>query len=196
MRLNKVLFLIIPTLLTSCAWKNTDAKNYRAKLLECREEADFHTELYIFPEDTNEGTPTNFFYRKMEDLFIGTYVLYLVMEYDEVHYLSEIDRLSKVEARFSNGETKSIIHNVENSVYLTIQMNGRYEYAKYNPDKYEIAYVSNQLSSWEASGVSKEHLIDVIPLDDEDAPGGYNMYYYYVDDVGYYVTEEVYAKII
>ena len=54
-----------------------------------------------------------------------------------------------------------------------------------------LTILSNQLSSWEASGVSKEHLIDVIPLDDEDAPGGYNMYYYYVDDIGYYVTEDI-----
>ena len=191
MKLNKTLLLIIPALLTSCAWKNTDVKNYRAKLLECREEADFHTELYIFPEDTDEGTPTKFFYRKMEDLFTGTYVLYLVMEYDEAHYLSEIDRLSKVEARFSNGEVKTIIHSVDDSVYLTIQKNGRYEYAKYNPDKYEIAYVSNQLSSWEASGVKDEHIVTDVAVDDDNEFGGYNMYYYYVGDVGYYVTEEV-----
>ena len=86
-------------------------------------------------------------------------------------------------------KTKCIIKDTKTSQYLTINKNSRYEYAKYNAETYEIAYVSNQLFSWAESGISIEHKLEDIEIPSEIADGknSYNMYYYYEADIGYYV---------
>ena len=77
----------------------------------------------------------------MADLMNGSYFFYLVMNYDEENFNNELTRLDSIKGHFPNGETKSIIHYEDESIYLTINRDSRYEYVKYNKEKLEIAYV-------------------------------------------------------
>ena len=60
---------------------------------------------------------------------------------------------------------------------------------KYNSEKLEIAYVSNQLFSWNETGIKKEYLYkDIkVPAELDEGDNSYNMYYYRVGDIGYYI---------
>ena len=189
-----LLLTTLPLLLTSCLGKSDKYDNieeYNKWLNEAVENSDFHSELYIFPTEIDKESAKSFLYRTKESLFNGSYFLYLVMEYDETAYNGEIERLSNVKATFSNGEVKSVIHNEEKKVYLTIQQNNRHEYAYYDETKHLIAYVSNQLFDWGMTGIEKEYCIEDVPLEEKDLYDGYNMYYLYQGDVGYYVKESV-----
>ena len=115
------------------------------------------------------------------------------MKYEESQFNAELERLDAVKAEIEipNNvfKTKNIIKDTQTSQYVTISKNSRYEYAKYNAETYEIAYVSNQLFSWVESGVKEEHKFKAITIPNEIADGenAYNMYYYYEADIGYYV---------
>ena len=187
-----LLFLSLPFLLTGCLAKSEKFDNvdeYQTYLEAAINNSDFHTELYIFPSEVNKDSVKNFVYRTKEGLLNGDYFFYLVMEYDETTYSSEIERLSNVKATFSNGTVKNVIHNEEKKVYLAIQQNSRNEYAYYNETNHQIAYVSNQLYDWGMTGIDKEHYIDDVPIEEKDLYGGYNIYYRYEGDVGYYIKE-------
>ena len=187
-----LLFLAVPFLLTGCLAKSEkydNVDNYKEYLAKAIENSDFHTELYIFPSEISKDSVKNFIYRTKEGLLNGDYFFYLVMEYDETTYSNEIERLSNVKATFKEGTVKSVLHNEEKKVYLTIQQNGRNEYAYYDESKHQIAYVSNQLFDWGMTGIDKEHYIDNVPIEEKDRYGGYNIYYRYEGDVGYYIKD-------
>ena len=180
---NKTLLFVSTLLLSGCSC-SSNVRTYDDALNEAIENTDFHSQLYIFPESTNKGTPTNFSYKSMGDLLTGSYFLYLVMTYDEENFTNELARIDKIEGRFPDGQTKSIIHYEEESIYLTISRDSRYEYVKYNKEKFEIAYVSNQLFSWATANVELRHkLPDLkIPSELDDGENSYNMYYFYSDE--------------
>ena len=192
MKLLKLL-LIVPILFCSGCEKDTrtNAEQYVDLLQESRSEADFHTELYIFPETIENLEIKAFYYAHMEDLFTGSFLLYIVLEYDENTYAPEIERIANVEAKFKEGKTKSIISYPEQNLFLTIKQNGRYEYVIYNDSTYEIAYISNQLFDWGDTPVAEQYVIPnlSIPAGLDDGENMYNLYYWYEGGVGFYVNE-------
>ena len=187
--------MMIPFLaLEGCATKaNNNVNQYETLLKQSINNSDFHSELYVFPSEINTENAIAFSYKTREDLFTGSYLLYLVMKYDQNQFSAELERLDAIKAdiEIPNNvfKTKSIIKDTDTSQYVTITQNSRYEYVKYNSETLEIAYVSNQLFAWKETGIKNEYLYkDIkIPTELDDGDNSYNMYYYRVDDIGYYV---------
>ena len=187
--------MMIPLLtLSSCVIKtNNNFEKYEEIYNLMLENQDFHTKLYIFPKIIDTKQVTNFSSKSREDLFTGSYLFYVAIKYNQDQFNAELERLATVKAdiEIPNNviKTKYIIHDDQTSQYVTIDSNGRYEYAKYNTETYEIAYVSNQLFSWEETGINKDHAYEQITIPKEivDRDNTYNMYYYYEGDIGYYV---------
>lgn len=187
--------MMIPFLtLGGCATKaNNDVNQYDTLLKQSINNSDFHSELYVFPSEINTENAIAFSYKTREDLFTGSYLLYLVMKYDQNQFNAELERLDAIKAdiEIPNNvfKTKNIIKDTDTSQYVTITQNSRYEYVKYNSETLEIAYVSNQLFTWRETGIKNEYLYkDIkIPTELDDGDNSYNMYYYRVDDIGYYV---------
>jgi len=187
--------MMIPFLtLGGCAIKtNNDVNQYETLLKQSIDNSDYHSELYIFPSKINTEYAIAFSYKSREDLFTGSYLLYLVMKYDQNQFNAELERLDAIKAdiEIPNNvfKTKSIIKDTDTSQYVTITQNSRYEYVKYNSETLEIAYVSNQLFSWMETGIKTEYQYkDIkVPAELDDGDNSYNMYYYRVDDIGYYV---------
>lgn len=187
--------MMIPFLtLGGCATKaNNDICQYETLLKQSIDNSDFHSELYVFPSEINTENAVAFSYKTREDLFTGSYLLYLVMKYDQNQFNAELERLDAIKAdiEIPNNvfKTKNIIKDINTSQYVTITQNSRYEYVKYNSETLEIAYVSNQLFTWKETGIKNEYLYkDIkIPIELDDGDNSYNMYYYRVDDIGYYV---------
>ncbi len=187
--------MMIPFLtLGGCATKaNNDINQYETLLNQSINNSDFHSELYVFPSEINTENAVAFSYKTREDLFTGSYLLYLVMKYDQNQFNAELERLDTIKAdiEIPNNvfKTKNIIKDTDTSQYVTITQNSRYEYVKYNSETLEIAYVSNQLFTWRETGIKNEYLYkDIkVPAELDDGDNSYNMYYYRVDDIGYYV---------
>ena len=187
--------MMIPFLtLSGCATKtNNDVNQYETLLKQSIDNSDFHSELYVFPSEINTENAVAFSYKTREDLFTGLYLLYLVMKYDQNQFNAELERLDAIKAdiEIPNNvfKTKNIIKDTDTSQYVTITQNSRYEYVKYNAETLEIAYVSNQLFTWRETGIKNEYLYkDIkIPTELDNGDNSYNMYYYRVDDIGYYV---------
>ena len=207
MRNKIVLLTLLPLVLnTGCATTvNNSIDSYDKLLVSCRDEDDFHTELYVFPDSSSIGTATSFSYKTTPDLLTGSFLLYLVMSYDQETFDAELSRLDKIEGLFPYGESKKIIHYEEESVYLTICRDNRFEYAMYFKDELKIAYVSNQLYSWFETGVSTKYRLPdlTIPSDLDDGDNSYNMYYFYRDEpdgmggtihTGMYVVDNQFLK--
>lgn len=184
--LRKTILILIPAiLLSSCGYSsNSNVQTYEKTLKAAIENPDFHSQLYIFPSNTNNGVPTSFAYKSMGDLLTGSYFLYLVMTYDEENFSNELTRIENVEGHFPDGQIKSIIHFEEQSIYLTINRDNKFEYVKYNRETLEIAYVSNQLFSWATANVELRHKLPnlKIPSELDDGENSYNMYYFYSDE--------------
>jgi len=185
---------VIPALFSSSCLKKdtrTDVEHYIDILQECRDENDFHTELYIFPNTIENREVKSFYYAHMDDLFTGSFLMYLVLEYQEDDYISEKERLVNVKAEFEGRGTKSIIAYPEQNLYLTIKQNARFEYAMYNDEKLQIAFISNQIFDWENTPVDGDFVLPEanIPTELDDGDNMYNMYYWFEDDVGYYIGE-------
>ena len=187
--------MMIPFLtLGGCATKaNNDINQYETLLKQSIDNSDFHSELYVFPSEINTENAVAFSYKTREDLFTGSYLLYLVMKYDQNQFNAELERLDTIKAdiEIPNNvfKTKNIIKDTDTSQYVTITQSSRYEYVKYNSETLEIAYVSNQLFTWRETGIKNEYLYkDIkVPAELDDGDNSYNMYYYRVDDIGYYV---------
>ena len=183
---------VFPMVLGSCKRDTrTNAEQYLDQIKECRENKDFHSQLYIFPESLN-GEIIKYFYMEEGDLFTGTYFYYLALQYDEETFNNELTRLSQVKSEFIKfNKVKPVIHFEEQSLYLTISRDNRYEYALYDKEKLEIAFISNQLFTWDQAKVLPEHTMPsvVIPEELDDGNDTYNMYYYYDGEVGWEVTD-------
>ena len=185
--------LVFPLLLLSCKTDTrTNAEQYLDDLKEYREKSDFHSQLYIFP-DSLSGEIVKYVISETDDLFTGSYFYYLVLEYEQSLFDLELARLNEVKAVYPNHNNivKRIIHYPEQSTYLTIMKDNRYEYALYNKETLQIAYISNQLYDWKELPLLPEHSMPslVIPAEYDDGNNTYNLYYYYDGDVGWEVTD-------
>ena len=193
---NKVKILgilwVFPIILCSCKVdKRTNAEQYLDQINECRNNKDFHTQLFIFPDEL-KGEIVKYFYMEESDLFTGSYFYYVVLRYDDETYNSEINRIGNVKAEFTKfNKVKPILSYPEQNAFLSISKDNRYEYVLYNAESKEIAYISNQLFTWDRAQVSPEHSMPsfVIPSEYDDGGNTYNMYYHYVDNVGWEITD-------
>ena len=185
--------IILPTILSGCLFKttsHTDVEKYEEYLAEAINNSDFHSQLTIFPTSVKNAIVEKFEYKSREDLFTGSYFFYLVVTYNEIDFNLELARLETVHGYFPEQKiTKPILKYPEQSCYITIDKNSRYEYVCYDKETFEIAYVSNQLFTWDDIEVSNRHLIPEveIPKELDDGDNSYNMYYYYEGDIGWYV---------
>ena len=191
-----IIFFSLPLLLTSClfdAQTCTNKKDYKKCVNEALNDGDFHTQLYILPNEITQDEIINFTYKARGGLFTGSYFFYLVAQYDEVKYTAEIARLDTVKAVFKDKGEKPLLKYDDQSLYLAIDKDNRCEYVRYNRNKKQIAYVSNQLYEWDKVDISNDHLQGevVIPQELDDGNNSYNMYYFYEGDVGYYVTDNI-----
>lgn len=189
---NKLLpiVLVAPFALTGCKTiKLDDVLKYEETLQKCRDESDFHTELYIFPENIQKNRIKKFRYQWTEGLFTASFLFYLVYEWDD-DYDEEINRISQVKAVFKDRGEKSVLHYEKEKMFVTIYNEDgcRYEFAKYDSSKKIISYTSNQLYQWDEIGMQKPNKI-TIPKELLDWKEFYNMYYFYEGDVGYYVED-------
>ena len=184
--------LVFPGLL--CASCNqttkTDIEEYIDILKECVADRDFHSQLYIFPKSIEGLEIQKFVFSNTTDLFNGSWLMYLSLKWDEDGFNKELERLNDVKAEFKTGDIKPIIKFKEESLYLTISKDNRYEYVLYNKESFEVTYVSNQLYEWKKTPVLKDHILPdlVIPTELDDGNNTYNMYYRYEGDVGWEVT--------
>ena len=132
-----------------CAGCNTHTKSnvedYFDILKECQENRDFHTQLYLYPETIEGAEIVTFLYQETSDLFTGSYFFYLVLTYSEEGFNAELNRMANAKAEYKNGVVKPTLAYPESNSFLTINRDNRYEYAIYNKDALEIAYISNQL---------------------------------------------------
>lgn len=186
--------MMIPFLtLGGCASRtNDDVNKYEEVLAKAVQNSDFHSQLYIFPKKVDVNSVTNFRYMERDDLFNGSYLLYLSVKYNQTQFDAELERLDSVKAEFNSQKaTKPLLKFTDKSEYVAINRNSYYEYVKYDSESLEIAYVSNQIYEWAETGVKKEHIFEdvTIPSELDDGGNSYNMYYYYEADIGYYVND-------
>ena len=75
--------MMIPFLtLGGCASRtNDDVNKYEEVLEKAVQNSDFHSQLYIFPKKVDVNSVTNFRYMERDDLFNGSYLLYLSVYY-------------------------------------------------------------------------------------------------------------------
>ena len=169
----------------------TDWEAYRDILTDCINDRDFHSQLYIFPESIEGKEITKFVFSNTTDLFNGSWLMYLGLKWDEEGFNNELTRLDNVKAVYKTGDIKPVIKYEEQSLYLTIYKDNRYEYALYNSETFEIVYVSNQLYEWKDTPVIAEHILPsvTIPVEFDDGNNSYNIYYRYEGDVGWEIVD-------
>lgn len=131
---NKLLTIVLvaPFALTGCKTiKLDDVLKYEETLQKCRDENDFHTELYIFPENIQKNRIKKFRYQWTEGLFAGSFLFYLVYEWGD-DYDEEINRISQVKAVFKDRGEKTVLHYEKEKMFVTIYNEDgcRYEFAK------------------------------------------------------------------
>ena len=187
------ILLVFPAIFCSGCKTNTktDVESYRDILSECINDKDFHSQLYIFPESIEGLEVTKFVFANRTDLFNGSWLMYLGIKFDESSFNNELVRLDEVKAVYKTGDVKPIIKYEEQSLYLTINKDNRYEYAMFNKESFEVVYVSNQLFEWKDTPVISEHILPsvTIPIELDDGNNTYNMYYRYEGDTGWEVTD-------
>ena len=196
--MNKIIkiFTVLPfcaVVLTSCkTYIRSDVAQYQIDLKEYREKSDFHSQLYIFPESV-KGEVVKYFVAEREDLFNGSYFFYLVLNLDQETFDDELERLSGIKSVFAkyDNKVKPILSYPEQSVYLTVMRDNRYEYALYNKETLQIAYVSNQLYEWKEVPLLLGHEMHslVVPSQYDDGNNSYNIYYLYENNVGHEITD-------
>ena len=169
----------------------TNAEEYEEILKDARDNSDFHSELYIFPESIEGTEIKHFVYAEMTDMFTGSYLMYVVLTYQPEDFSAELERIASVKATFKSGLEKHVIYYPEQKAYLSIQQENRYEYVIFNETTSEIAYVSNQLFQWKDTPVESQYILPqlTIPEELEDKGWGYNIYYEYDGDVGLYIED-------
>ena len=171
--------------------EKTHVESYVEILSDCINARDFHSQLYIFPKSIEGLEITKFVFSNTTDLFNGCWLMYLGLKWDEEGFNSELERLDNVKGMYKTGDVKPIIKYEEQSLYLTISRDHRYEYALFNKTTFEIVYVSNQLYEWKDIPVLPEHRLPsvTIPAELDDGNNTYNLYYRYEGDIGWEIVD-------
>lgn len=188
----KVVLVLPSLLLVGCFSSNInqDKDKYSEYLKTAIDNSDFHSELYIFPQEIEQEDIKAVTYQTRDSLLNGSYFFCLEVQYNQTKFSEEINRLNSVKATFKNGKSKAILKYKEQSLYLTISRDNCYEYVKYNETTCEITYISNQLYEWNEIEISDNYQMGEVIIPEEiDDGNSYNLYYLYEGDVGYYVND-------
>ena len=162
---------------------------YSSNLTKLIESQDVRSGLKIFPTEVNKDKVKEFKYYSEDDLFVGSYLYYLVVDYDKDEFNAEVERIKSVNQPF-----RDIVKNIffaktgfKYPAYITIwDGNGTYEYALVDEENTTIAYVLNQLFDWKDTDIAEEYLpkdYSVPSTSKDTGKDGYSMYYVY-DEFG------------
>ena len=168
---------------------HTNIEEYSSNLTKLIESQDVRSGLKIFPTEVNKDKVKEFKYYSADDLFVGSYLYYLVVDYDKDEFNAEVERIKSVNQPF-----RDIVKNIffaktgfKYPAYITIwDGNGTYEYALVDEENTKIAYVLNQLFDWKDTDIAEEYLpkdYSVPSTSKDTGKDGYSMYYVY-DEFG------------
>ncbi len=168
---------------------HTNIEEYSSNLTKLIESQDVRSGLKIFPTEVNKDKVKEFKYYSEDDLFVGSYLYYLVVDYDKDEFNAEVERIKSVNQPF-----RDIVKNIffaktgfKYPAYITIwDGNGTYEYALVDEENTKIAYVLNQLFDWKDTDIAEEYLpkdYSVPSTSKDTGKDGYSMYYVY-DEFG------------
>lgn len=168
---------------------HTNIDEYSSNLTKLIESQDVRSGLKIFPTEVNKDKVKEFKYYSADDLFVGSYLYYLVVDYDKDEFNAEVERIKSVNQPF-----RDIVKNIffaktgfKYPAYITIwDGNGTYEYALVDEENTTIAYVLNQLFDWKDTDIAEEYLpkdYSVPSTSKDTGKDGYSMYYVY-DEFG------------
>ena len=168
---------------------HTNIEEYSSNLTKLIESQDVRSGLKIFPTEVNKDKVKEFKYYSEDDLFVGSYLYYLVVDYDKDEFNAEVERIKSVNQPF-----RDIVKNIffaktgfKYPAYITIwDGNGTYEYALVDEENTTIAYVLNQLFDWKYTDIAEEYLpkdYSVPSTSKDTGKDGYSMYYVY-DEFG------------
>ena len=161
-----------------------DLDKYDEYLSNLRDNSDAHSKLLIFPNKIEKEKVEEFEYLSVEGLFDGSYLFYIIVNYDDNSLKKEIERIKQIKRTY-NGKDKFIIseENLKYPTYITIcDGMDTYEYAMIDGNK--IVYVFRQIFTANNKLDKKYELEYIVPRDKRDKyTPGYNMYYFY-DEYG------------
>ena len=181
---------LLPVLLSGCSFTgkekiNSDPSEYNKVLKQFLDDKDVHSEMYIFPEKIDVSKADKFESRIRDGIFGNDYFMYLSTKYESDTFEQEINRLKDIKCTYVDGTVKTIIHLEEESLFVTIYKDNRFEYVTFDEEELKVTYVFNQLYHTEEK---LENI--VVPFEFDDGGNSYNMYYRYEGDVGYYITDD------
>ncbi len=161
-----------------------DLDKYEEYLSDLRDNSDAHSKLLIFPNKIDKDKVEKFEYLSVEGLFDGSYLFYIIVNYDDNNLKKEIERIKQIKRTY-NGKDKFIIseENLKYPTYITIcDGMDTYEYVMIDGNK--IIYVFRQIFTANNKLDKKYELEYIVPRDKRDKyTPGYNMYYFY-DEYG------------
>lgn len=161
----------------------TNVEEYAQALIELKDNSDAHSGLFIFPESVNVSNVKEYKYLMRDDLFNGSYLFYLVVNYTDEDYNAEVERLKNIKAEYPNSVKNPLYNKIELPTYITIfDGNGSYEYVMLDNENKTIAYIFNQLFNWDEIEINDEYLLKNYSVNSNDKDvnqNGYNMYYFY-----------------
>jgi hypothetical protein len=165
--------------------KENNIDNYLEYLNDLQLNKDVHSKLYIFPSKINKEKTELFEYLRKESLFDGSYLFYIIINYDENEYNEEINRIKEVKKIFKYGEKYPIyVEGDKYPAYITISDGyDTYEYALLDEENNKIIYVFRQLYYYDSKLKNEYYFEYKVPKNQRDIKRpGYNMYYYYDSD--------------
>ena len=179
-------------------YDNSNINNYSTYLEEYKshEKYDVHSGMEIFPENVDATKIQEFKNIYSEGLFDGSYLFYLVVNYNEEEFVKEEERIKNLSAtstyyegvfNFKNPTevTKYPLYTeygFKYPAYVTVfdPYVNQYEYALFDRENTRIIYVLDQLYEWDE--ISEDYIPDnySVPKKYVDTPNkGFNMYYGY-----------------
>ncbi len=198
------LLSLVPILLSGCnlsflkTVENDDIVNYGEIHDSLIEDHDFNNALYLFPSNDyiseHLDYVKDFHYRNDEGIFGDSNFFYVKLTYgNENEFLEEYNRLLDVKVTFSNGAVKNAFHDDINHQVISVCVpdSSNYEYVIYDSLTYTFAYVANYYFDWKDLKLPSEYRLKSGNTPEEDKTWGFNIYYYYMEDVGYYFTEKI-----
>ena len=159
--------------------RHNDVNKYNEYLNGLIYSDDVHSNLSIFPKNINIEDVESFEYLTSGGLFDGSYLFYIIINYNGEEYLKEVNRIKNIKATFDNNYKYILEEDLKYKTYITIcDGNGSYEYAMLDNNK--IVYVFRQIFYYDNNLDSKYVLDYIVPNKLRDiSTDGYNMYYLY-----------------
>ena len=145
------------------------------------EESNMRTGFFVFPEKlTDEMTNITFDYYYKDTLFDPTISVFLQATYEEEQYKEEIDRLSNLEKKQTDGVKKLLRddqHKYPYPAFIAVENHGNsYEYALLSGEN-QITYIYTLYFTKEDIHFDERYLpIDFMTEEGKDFGSGYSIY--------------------